>query len=108
MGQPIQNWITTTIKQKYLDEILSGKKIAESKVAKPFWKKRLHKYRGEHDGNLGINFVCGQDNFKFYVTEIVHKELPLDRCIDIDGEQTRKYYLIYLGDRIKEEVEINE
>ena len=93
------NWISTTIKKVYMDQILKGIKKAEFKGATDFWKKRLDKYKNFEDGTLGINFLCGQNSYKFFVKDIYkwHGTRPLD----IDGKEFHIYYQILLGDRIE-------
>ncbi len=94
------NWISTTIKKKYMDKILSGKKTSEYKKATDFWEKRLSKYVGTHDGDLGINFLCGQESYKFRVRQVARGS---DFEIDIDGEPVWEWYEIHLGERMCDE-----
>lgn len=94
------NWISTTIKRKYMDKILEGEKRVEYKKASEFWKKRLQKYIGFFScRDVGINFLCGQESYKYMVQQVTrHRHLK----IEIDGELIEDYYKIYLGQRLKE------
>lgn len=88
--------ISTTIKKKYMSRILRGKKKTELKGAIDYWKRRLHKLCGSHNGDLEINFLCGRTSYKFDVLAVTFYKA--DKIIDetfYDG-----YYEIKLGERI--------
>lgn len=90
-------WISTTIKRKWLDPILSGEKKFESKVANEFWTLRLEKLMGEDD--VGLCLVCGRDVHKFKVVSVTkHHD---DQPINIDGWLTRDWFEIEIGEEIK-------
>ncbi len=96
--QQERDWISTTIKRKHLDRILDGEKEIEYKKASEHWTKRLNKHRGQHDGDLGINFLCGQESFKFDVKSVFlwfHTD-----GMEIDGETAIWVYHIELGERL--------
>jgi len=92
------DWISTTIKGKYMEKILSGEKSVEYKEASEFWEKRLKKYIGDHEEGLGINFICGQEVYKFEVTRV---SIRTTMSIEIDGKEVDRYYKIFLGERIE-------
>lgn len=94
------DWITTTIKKKYLRPILRGVKTVEYKEASDYWRKRLHKHLGEHDGDLGINLLCGKEAYKFYVSKVKYRHYPDYEKKSIDGEYHNQFYEIYLGARL--------
>ncbi len=100
LEEDIENWISTTIKKKYLDKILEGEKTIEYKKGSEFWKKRLEKHLGVFkSGSLGINFLCGQKTYKFDVLQVIHISNRLKE-IEIDGEKVDDYYKIYIGERL--------
>ena len=89
--------ISTTIKRKWLDQILSGIKTVEYKGATPFWRKRLNKllYCGE---DVVITFLCGRVAYKFKVVKIFYYE----GSRVIEGTCYNAFYEIHLGEQIKE------
>lgn len=90
--------ISTTIKRRWLNEILSGEKKIEYKEATTHWITRLDKYRGKHRyGDLYINFLCGRISHKFVVRE-VRRNIG---SMNIDGKDVSEYYEIHLGTEIK-------
>jgi len=107
------NWISTTIKRKWLDKILSGEKKSELKVCNEYWSKRIKPLIKIQAANnwgplpIGINFLCGNPNHptkpgicaKYQVEKITiwHSTTPED----IDGVMTKEWYEIHLGDRIQ-------
>lgn len=99
---PNFNWISTTIKKIYLDNILVNNKTSEYKGASEFWIKRLEKYIGPHENDLGINFLCGKMSVKFFVKE-VHRYNPIGFPYTIDGVEFKSYYDIKIGNRIETE-----
>ena len=92
-------WISTTIKKKWLEKILSGEKTVERKVANEFWTKRLEKFvDGTFQDDIGINFLCGCESYKF-------KVININKCywrdgFDIDGVITQEWYEIRLGEQL--------
>ena len=91
-------WISTTIKRKHLDKILSEEKTIEFKGATPFWMKRLDKLM-LYDGDIAINFLCGRESYKFRVEKILY-------CVGrrvIDGILHDEFYEIHLGEQITKE-----
>lgn len=101
-GDNNMDWITTTIKRKWMDLILNEEKHTELKEAKNFWDKRLEKHLGEHHGDLGINFLCGQEHYKYEV-RCVYKVIGHPN--NIDGNVVDVWYGIKLGERIKERID---
>lgn len=105
----IEKWISTTIKKKYMDKILEGKKTIEYKKASEYWEKRLNKYReyGREDySDVGINFLCGQKSYKFEVKNVslwYHTD-----GLEIDGEMVRHVFHIVLGKRLDTEDNRNQ
>ena len=95
------NWISTTIKKKYMELILSGKKTTEYKENTEYWNKRLNKIKNKK--NIAINFLCGRINYKFEVILIeAFFDYSNDGCfIDIDGKKVYEWWEIRLGKRIK-------
>jgi len=85
-------WISTTIKRKWLDKILSGEKEQEYKGATEFWNKRLTKIL-ECGEEIGINFLCGRESYKFEVMDINHYY----GMREIDGTEYESFYEIRLG-----------
>lgn len=90
--------ITTTIKRKYLDEILLGRKTVEYKGDTDHWHRRLHKFikKVQKAGQLKINFVCGREAYKFHVKNVSY----IEREIFIDEIEYCAFYSISLGDRV--------
>ena len=97
----IDYWISTTIKKKYMDKILSLEKVIESKGATDFWIKRLSKAREllRKNKTVGINFLCGRKSYKFKVNEIYLVDSNTLLC-RVDDQYFRNIYNIYLGERI--------
>lgn len=103
-------WISTTIKKKFMDLILSGLKKSEYKGYTGFWNKRINnllpnlkqgtvQIRTIHYNcvNVKINFLCGQKSYKYNVLSITLHNSPLR----IDGEIHGSYWQISLGARIQ-------
>lgn len=94
--------ISTTIKRKWLDKILSGEKKIEYKGDTLFWNKRLCKIVRakmlQPDIKVIINFLCGRESYKFQVLAV---ERNIDSGMDIDGTFYEKYWEIHLGEQIK-------
>ena len=88
-------WVSTTIKRKWMDKILSGEKTIEYKGATEFWNTRLNKllYCGEE---ISINFLCGRVSYKFKVIRIFYYDN--DRVID--GVLHKGFFEIHLGEQI--------
>lgn len=94
-------WISTTIKKKYFLEIKNGTKKREYKECSEYWKKRLEpliKIQNQED--IGINFLCGRENHKRWVTYMQYVNVTW--TYDIDGKELSELYTIYLGEEIKE------
>lgn len=93
--------ISTTIKKKWLDKILSGDKTIEYKGDTPFWRKRLDKllYCGE---DVVITFLCGRKSYKFKVEKIF---LFIGERV-IEGTCYNAFYEIHLGEQIQEVLRI--
>lgn len=95
-------WISTTIKRKWLDKILSGEKTIERKVASEYWEPRISKARHElacgHE--VGLNLLCYRDCHKFKVLKIERQILPTGQRRDIDGVMTQIWFEIHIGDEI--------
>lgn len=99
-------WVSTTIKRKYLEKILSGEKKIERKVASEYWNKRLNKVlkvtprekRGEIE-DIGLSLLCGRECHKFEVTHLFKKHS--DGWTMIDGIATHDWWEIHIGDRIE-------
>jgi len=92
-------WISTTIKRKWMDKILSGEKTSELKIRSEHWNKRLT--CSTYDtGKLGINFLCGRVAYKYHVKMIQLHVLP-DTTKSIDGVVVKEWYEIHLGERIE-------
>lgn len=91
-------WISTTIKRKWIDKILSGEKKREYKEHSDFWQKRLDPLLNCNE-DICINFLCGQESYKFKVLYIEYVNVTWS--IDIDGKICNEYYSIYIGDRIE-------
>lgn len=101
-------WISTIIKKKWMDKILSGEKTSEYKVSSNFWGKRIENladnltFDRTSDPNhhrfiakdISINFLCGRKSYKYKVTEIIRHFTPMM----IDGVSCNKYIEIKLGD----------
>ena len=90
-------WISTTIKKKWMDKILSREKRVEYKQHSDFWKKRLDPLLRCYD-KICINFLCGQISYKFEVIYIEY--INVHWGMDIDGKTHNEYYAIYIGDKI--------
>lgn len=93
-------WISTTIKKKWMDKILSGEKKSELKGATKYWKKRIDKITSTYPSDqeeTGINFLCGRKSYKYHIKIIIRFYFPKE----IDGEIFNNWYEIVLGDRIK-------
>ena len=96
--------ISTTIKRKWMDKILSGEKTSEFKGDTEFWNKRINKILRAKMNEIGceeviITFLCGQISYKYKVLAI-HKNI--DGGMDIDGIFYKKYWKIELGNQIME------
>lgn len=92
-------WISTTIKKKYMDEILSGEKDVEYKGSTYFWDRRLDELNKFPVVDVGINFLCGQKSYKFKVTDVTKYWNP-DGII-IDGKHYMEWWEISIGERIE-------
>jgi len=95
--------ISTTIKKKWMDKILSGEKTSELKADSPYWNKRINNIIRHKLNEMGytkviINFLCGQKSYKYEVLAI-HKNI--DSGINIDGIFHKRYWEIELGGRLK-------
>ena len=84
-----------------MDKILSGEKTSEFKGAGPFWNKRLGTglEPGFREGNVRINFLCGQKAYKYEVSNILLITSAVPQ--KIDDEYHKQYWEIVLGDRIQ-------
>lgn len=91
-------FISTTIKRKWLDKILSGEKTIERKVYTKFWTKRLEPLT-KTDEKIGINLLCGRKSYKFKVTKVEFN--ATEDPTEIDGVWTLLWYDIHIGERIK-------
>jgi len=87
--------LSTTIKQKYFDAIVSGAKGTEYKETSPFWVKRI-------DGKgLGLNeivFICGR---KVHRRQIIMIQKVQTEAFLSDIIRTPMMYAIHLGLEIK-------
>jgi len=94
-------YISTTIKQKYMDQILSGEKKYEYKELKEYWESRidrmLKKFEETGDTDMRINFLCGRICYKFKIKSIEKFE---NVRINIDGVLCMGYYAIEIGERL--------
>ena len=89
-------YISTTIKRKHLDKILSGEKTIERKVATPYWNPRLNNIlrniklseRGRIEG-VGLNLLCGQENYKFRAASLFKARSACPK--EIDGVLTNEW-----------------
>ena len=100
-------WISTTIKKKWINKILSGEKKVEYKNKSEYWQKRLEKISAiDIKNGVGINFLCGQEAYKFKVIKIdsITSETPKN----IDGVECHSWYEIHLGERISINAAIKE
>jgi len=86
-------FITTTIKRKYMDQILSGIKTVEYKGYTDFWSTRINRvlHNPVYPDNCVINFLCGQKAYKYKITKIELQVGPRE----IDGAKYDKYYEIH-------------
>lgn len=103
-------WLSTTIKKKYMCQILSGEKTSEFKGMTRHWTRRIYnlmesltydrdsppEYEMYKAHDIGINFLCGMKSYKFEVTEIIHHQTPKK----IDGVKYKTYWEIKLGERL--------
>lgn len=90
-------WLSTTIKKKWMDKILSGEKTSETKVASQYWNNRINKIIETPLKLDGINFLCGQKCYKYEILDIIwHND-----ATEIDGFPTQYWWEIVLGKRIK-------
>lgn len=78
--------ISTTIKRKWMDKILSGEKTVEYKPVNDYWKPRIDGKR-----HTMINFLCGHEMLR--IESIV---TPLD----IGEFAETECYAIHLGERV--------
>jgi len=94
-------WISTTIKRKWMDKILSGEKRVEFKGMTDFWKTRLLPLCGR--GDVAINFLCGRESYKYnvLVVEGFFDDLDDGAYKDIDGVRYNEWFEITLGGRIE-------
>ena len=95
--------ISTTIKRKWLDQILSGIKTVEYKGATPFWRARLDKLRYTDEPRV-ITFLCGRESYKFKVKGVY----LVGQFKVIEGTGYRHYYEIHLGEQIQKELRREE
>ena len=100
-GKAMLYYISTTIKRKWMDLILSGEKQSEFKGNTKFWNKRLTKIQVLLLQNelVFINFLCGVESYKYKVKWIIHHITIQGK--DIDGKKSNDYWEIVLGKRIK-------
>jgi len=92
-------WISTTIKKKWMDQILSGETDTELIGANNFWDKRLGKLITKDDGLVAINFLCCQKAYAFKVKEILYVSTLCPK--KIDEKYYKTYWKIRLGARIR-------
>lgn len=88
----VSTMISTTIKRKYMDAILSGQKDVEYKAYNEYWCKRLH---GNSSGV--INFLCGQQCYKYKYTAVDVIDTPQSVS---DVIKTAKCFAVHLGRRV--------
>ena len=92
-----------TLKKQWFDMILSGEKLEEYRVVKPFWESRLNKIM---DGSVEI------ENVHFFNGAYFSENLPnfkiefkgIERCVGKDGWGAvgdTEYFVIKLGKVIK-------
>lgn len=94
-------YISTTIKRKWMDLILSGEKQSEFKGNTKFWNKRLKRIQEllKRKELVFINFLCGAESYQFKVDCIIHYScFP---AFNIDGKEFTDYWEIKIGKRIK-------
>lgn len=95
LASPVK-MISTTIKRKWINQILLGAKTSELKAYTKHWKDRLEKYLGDHGtGECYIKFLCGRLVYKYWVMKI---ELHPDSK-NIDGKICQPYFEIFLHGR---------
>lgn len=92
-------WISTTIKKIYLDQIEAGDKKFEFKGDTEHWRKRLNRYVNKELKNVGISFLCGRICKKYRVKGV--NLLSNKNGMDIDGAIYYSYYAIHLGEKIR-------
>ena len=92
----IMKTISTTIKKKYMDKILSGEKISELKNANKFWKKRIMPIYKSGEESI-INFLCGKKSYHFEIICILYHDRI--EC-EIDGKLCYEWFEILIGNRI--------
>lgn len=90
--------ISTTIKKKWLDEILSGKKTSEFKGDTAFWHNRILKGITKLEGKeeVNINFLCGRNSYMYKVKAITHHK----KTYKIDEQEFPAYFDIELGEQV--------
>lgn len=98
-GDPMTYWLSTTIKRKHLDKILSGEKTSEYKNASEHWVKRCENAKSS-DGDIGIIFICGSVVYRYEVRDIIFN-YDHDDPFEIDDEMCAAWYDIALGARIR-------
>ena len=96
-------WIPTTIKRKYLDKILAGKKTIEQKVDSDHWRPRMERAAHElaNDRAVGTCFLCGRQVVKYKVNAVSRGIVDTGKRIQIDEVLTQIWWDIHLGDQIQ-------
>ena len=93
--------ISTTIKKKWMEQILSGAKTSELKDDTMFWYDRLNKARlklHRDAEQVHINFLCGRKSYRFAVTNIDYFH---NHFLVIDGKECASYWEIHLGEQLR-------
>lgn len=83
-----------------MNNILEGFKTYEYKESNDFWDKRLEKFKGRNLTNVGINFLCGRQSYKFRVLSVWCYHEPIE--VFIGGKKRLMYWCIRLGEQIFE------
>lgn len=95
--------ISTTIKRKWMDKILTGEKTSEFKNASDFWNKRLFKYIGTDIVKNGstITFLCGRKVYRYIIKNVLYYPCNTPPK-EIDGKLCSIYWEIQLGERLSQ------
>lgn len=90
--------VSTTIKKRFMDQILAGSKIHEYKADTAHWRKRLLTLSGGVAQPRIIVFLCGNKPYWYHVRGVRFGSTPMSVMKTVG---TLNCFTIRLGERLK-------